>query len=126
MENLNQPYKTWLWGIYFFTLTKKGFSVLEMNRLSGHSRYECIWLMMHKIRVTMGVRDEQFKPDKFIEMDEGYFPAYRKKERNDGLVSVQSKEPDKNITTIVAVSATPLSNAESKQGSTNKFHSSPY
>jgi transposase-like protein len=30
MENSNLPCKTWLWGIYFATLTKKGFSALEM------------------------------------------------------------------------------------------------
>jgi transposase-like protein len=115
MENSNLPYKTWLWGIYFSTLTKKGFSALEMQRLLGHSRYESIWLMMHKIRVMMGARDEKYKLDKFIEMDEGYFPAYRKKDNNDGLVSVPAKELDRNVKAIVAVSATPLSNAESKE-----------
>lgn len=115
MENSNLPYKTWLWGIYFSTLTKKGFSALEMQRLLGHSRYESIWLMMHKIRAMMGARDEKYKLDKFIEMDEGYFPAYRKKDNNDGLVSVPAKELDRNVTAIVAVSATPLSNAESKE-----------
>lgn len=121
MENSNLPYKTWLWGIYFSTLTKKGFSALEMQRLLGHSRYESIWLMMHKIRVMMGARDEKYELDKFIEMDEGYFPAYRKKESNDGLVSVPAKELDRNVTTIVAVSATPLSNAESKEGRPNSI-----
>jgi len=121
MENSNLPYKTWLWGIYFSTLTKKGFSSLEMQRLLGHSRYESVWLMMHKIRVMMGARDEKYKLDKFIEMDEGYFPAYRKKENNDGLVSVPAKELDRNVTAIVAVSATPLSGVESKEGRPNSI-----
>jgi transposase-like protein len=115
MENSNLSCKTWLWGIYFATLTKKGFSALEMQRLLGHSRYESIWLMMHKIRVMMGSRDEKYRLDNFIEMDEGYFPAYRKKESNDGLVSVPAKELDRNVTAIVAVSTTSLSIAESKE-----------
>ena len=115
MENSNLPYKTWLWGIYFCTLTKKGFSALEMQRLLGHSRYESIWLMMHKIRVMMGARDEKYRLDTFIEMDEGYFPAQRKKESNDGLVPAPVKELDRNVTAIVAVSTTPLSVAESKE-----------
>ena len=46
--------------------------------------------------------------DKFIEMDEGYFLAYRKKENSDGLVSVPVKELDRNVTAIVAVSATSI------------------
>lgn len=121
MENSNLPYKTWLWGIYFCTLTKKGFSALEMQRLLGHSRYESIWLMMHKIRVMMGARDEKYKLDKFIEMDEGYFPAYRKKENNDGLILVPAKELDRNVTAIVAVSITPLSIADSKEGLPNSI-----
>lgn len=116
MENSNLPYKTWLWGIYFSTLTKKGFSALEMQRLLDHSRYESIWLMMHKIRVMMGARDEKYKLDMFIEMDEGYFRAYRKKESNDGLVPVPVKELDRNVTAIVAVSTTPLSIDQSKEG----------
>ena len=121
MENSNLPYKTWLWGIYFSTLTKKGFSALEMQRLLSHSRYESIWLMMHKIRVMMGARDEKYKLDKFIEMDEGYFPVCRKKESNDGLISEPAKELDRNVTAIVAVSATPLSHAESKEGCPNSI-----
>jgi len=121
MQNSNLPYKTWLWGIYFSTLTKKGFSALEMQRLLSHSRYESIWLMMHKIRVMMGARDEKYKLDKFIEMDEGYFPAYRKKESNDGLISAPAKELDRNVTAIVAVSATPLTNTESKDGRPNSI-----
>lgn len=121
MENSNLPYKTWLWGIYFSTLTKKGFSALEMQRLLGHSRYESIWLMMHKIRVMMGARDEKYKLNTFIEMDEGYFPAYRKKESNDGLVSVPAKELDRNVTAIVAVSTTPLSSDKSKEGRPNSI-----
>jgi hypothetical protein len=52
--------------------------------------------------------------DTFIEMDEGFFPAYRKKESNDGLVAAPVKELDRNVTAIVAVSTTPLSIAESK------------
>ena len=49
-------------------------------------------------------------------IDEGYFPAYRKKESNDGLVSAPAKELDRNVTAIVAVSTTSLSIAESKEG----------
>ena len=38
MENSNLGYKLWLWGLYFMSLTKKGFSALEMQRLLRHKR----------------------------------------------------------------------------------------
>ncbi len=64
----------------------------------------------------MGARDEKYSLDTFIEMDEGYFPACRKKESNDGLVPAPVKELDRNVTAIVAVSTTPLPIAESEEG----------
>jgi hypothetical protein len=79
MENSNLGYKKWLWCMYFMSLTKKGFSALEMQRLLGHTRYEPIWGMMQKIRITMGNRDEKYQLDGFIEMDEGFFEGHRKK-----------------------------------------------
>ena len=36
MENSNLGYKVWLWALYLMSLTKKGFSALEMQRLLGH------------------------------------------------------------------------------------------
>ena len=47
------------------SLTKKGFSALEVQRMIGHKRYEPIWLMMQKIRVSMGNRDNQYPLDGF-------------------------------------------------------------
>ena len=73
MENSNLGYKVWLWTLYFMSLTKKGFSALEMQRLLGHSRYESVWLMMQKIRISMGHRDDRYQLDEFIEMDEEHF-----------------------------------------------------
>jgi hypothetical protein len=35
--------------------------------------------MMHKMRVMMGSRDEKYRLNRFIEMDEDYFPGLKKK-----------------------------------------------
>lgn len=72
MENSNLSYRIWLWALYLMSLTKKGFSALEMQRLIGHKRYEPIWLLMQKIRISMGNRDSTYALDGFIEMDEGF------------------------------------------------------
>ena len=119
MQNSNLSYKTWLWAIYLMTLTKKGFSALEMQRLLGHNRYEPIWLLMHKVRVMMGARDEKYELDTFIEMDEGFFPACRKKPDVDALITKPVKDLDRNVKTIVAVSTTPLGISETKEGRPN-------
>lgn len=115
MENSNLGYKVWLWGLYFMSLTKKGFSALEMQRLLGHSRYEPIWLMMQKIRISMGRRDEKYDLDGFIEMDEGFFEGHRKKEIKGPIVK-PAKELDRQIKAIVAVSTTPVVTGEHKKG----------
>lgn len=121
MQNSNLSYKTWLWALYFMTLTKKGFSALEMQRLLGHKRYEPIWLLMHKVRVMMGARDEKYQLDTFIEMDEGFFPAYRKKTEDDVLITEPAKVLDRNVKAIVAVSTTPISISETKDGRPNSI-----
>ncbi len=113
MENSNLGYRIWLWGLYFMALTKKGFSALEMQRLVGHKRYEPIWLMMHKIRISMGNRDDKYKLDGFIEMDEGFFEGHRKKEDTEGE-SKPVKELDRQVKAIVAVSTTEVAPDEQK------------
>ncbi len=115
MENSNLNYKVWLWSLYFVTLTKKGFSALELQRLVGHRRYEPIWGLMQKIRVAMGHRDEKYTLDGFIEMDEGFFEGHRKKDE-EGLRTKPAKELDRQVKAIVAVSTTPIITGEDKKG----------
>lgn len=116
MENSNLGYRIWLWSLYFMSLTKKGFSALELQRLVGHKRYEPIWGLMQKIRVTMGHRDEKYLLDGYIEMDEGFFEGHRKKEEKDGLTVKPVKEIDRQVKAIVAVSTTPFATDKHKKG----------
>lgn len=111
MENSNLGYKVWLWGLYLMSLTKKGFSALEMQRLIGHSRYEPIWLMMQKIRISMGHRDDKYQLDEFIEMDEAFFEGHRKKDDNI-LITKPVKELDRQVKAIVAVSSKAIINKD--------------
>ena len=113
MENSNLSYRVWLWALYFMSLTKKGFSALEMQRLVRHKRYEPIWLLMQKIRISMGHRDAKYALDGFIEMDEGFFEGHRKKSEED-FISQPVKELDRQVKAIVAVSTTPVSINEQK------------
>lgn len=113
MEHSNLGYKVWLWGIYFMSLTKKGFSALEMQRLLGHSRYESIWLMMQKIRISMGHKDDSYALEGYIQMDEGFFEGHRKKDPQ-AIESKSLKELDRQVKAIVAVSTKPFAATEQK------------
>lgn len=101
-------------GLFLMSLTKKGFSAKEMQRLIGYKRYEPIWLMMQKIRISMGRRDDKYRLDGFIEMDEGFFEGHRKKD--DDMPDGRSpKELDRQVKAIVAVSVQPAADADKKE-----------
>lgn len=102
MENSKLPYRIWLTCLYLMVFTKKGFSALEMQNILGHSRYESIWLMMHKIRIQMGEREKRYKLDGFVELDEAFFAGHRKKGINEA--GKPFKEIDRNEKVLVAVS----------------------
>ncbi len=53
--------------------SKKGISATELQRQLGHSRYETVWVMMHKIREAMGKRDDLYGFSGMVEFDEAYF-----------------------------------------------------
>ncbi len=96
------------------SLTKKGFSALEMQRLIGHKRYEPIWLLMQKIRMSMGSRDDRYSLDGYIEMDEGFFEGHRKKETVEEGLNKPVKELDRQVKAIVAISVNKVDVANQK------------
>jgi ISXO2-like transposase domain/Transposase zinc-ribbon domain len=73
MEKSHVPVKTWFMCIHLMTSTKKAFSALEMQRQLGMKRYEPVWYMMQKIRLSMGKRDSKHKLHGNIEVDDAYF-----------------------------------------------------
>jgi transposase-like protein len=66
------PFQYWLLTLHLMTATKKGFSALEMRRQLGHKRYEPVFRMMHKIRLSMGNRDDAYQLTDMIELDDAY------------------------------------------------------
>ncbi|MFM2358962.1 MAG: hypothetical protein RLY16_955, partial [Bacteroidota bacterium] len=72
MEASNVPLKTWFMVIHLMTSTKKPFSALEIQKQIGSKFYEPIWYMMQKIRITMGKRDDKYKLQGHIEIDDAF------------------------------------------------------
>ncbi len=73
MENSKLSYLYWFIAFHLMTSTKKTISALELQRQIGHKYYEPIWVMMHKIRLVMGKRDDQYMLSNEIEADESYY-----------------------------------------------------
>lgn len=73
MENSKLTIQQWFMILHLMTSTKKTFSALEMQRQLGVKRYEPVWYAMHKIRATMGKRDEKYKLMGDIEIDDAFF-----------------------------------------------------
>ena len=75
MQSSKLPFRHWFIAMHLITVTKKSFSALELQRQLGHKFYEPVWFMLQKLRATMGVRDSNYKLDKIVELDEGFFTS---------------------------------------------------
>jgi hypothetical protein len=86
MHASNLPFRYWFIAIHLLTSTKKSFSAVELQRQSGHKRYEPIWAMLYKLRSVVGNRDDQYKLKGVIELDDGFFTGETEKsEKNKPL-----------------------------------------
>lgn len=85
LEASKLPFRYWFLAMYFMTMTKKSMSAKEMQRQLEHKRYEPIWLMMHKLRLTMGKRDDTHQLSGAVEIDEAFFETVNEKEAGEEL-----------------------------------------
>jgi transposase-like protein len=108
MENSNLPFLKWYQAIFFMTYTKKGMSACELQRQLGHSRYDTIWSLMHRIRNAMGNRDARYTLEGMVEFDEAYF----EKSTPDGIKLKRGKGSEKQQNVAVMAESTPLENLE--------------
>jgi transposase-like protein len=80
MHGSQLPLRYWFIAMHLLTSTKKSFSAVELQRQLGHKHYEAIWTLLHKLRLAMGKRDEQYILSGQIELDEGFFTTEVKPE----------------------------------------------
>jgi transposase-like protein len=106
MENSRLPFKTWFLVMLFMTSTKKGVSACEMQRQVGHQRYATIWGIMHRLRKTMGQRDDLYILEGMIEFDEGCFSTVPEKKSKKPLKRGRGSKKQTNV--AVMAESTPL------------------
>ncbi len=81
MHGSQLPFRYWFIAIYLLTSTKKSFSALELQRRLGHPYYHPIWAMVHKLRLVMGKRDENYTLSGMLELDDGFFSTEIKEDQ---------------------------------------------
>jgi len=70
MQHAKLSFRHWFIAMHLISATKKGFSALEIQRQLNHKYYRPIWYMLHKLRRTMGERDDKHQLEGLIEVDE--------------------------------------------------------
>jgi transposase-like protein/ribosomal protein L37AE/L43A len=65
------PLRTWFLALYFVARHKKGISALQFQRDAGLGSYKTAWMLLHKVRSTLG-RNLLFALTGDVEADETY------------------------------------------------------
>jgi len=119
MQASNLPFRYWFIAIHLLTSTKKTFSAKELQRQIGHKFYEPIWLMMQKLRLTMGSRDSRY----IVEPDEGFFESVdtekEKDEKSESKKRGRSSQKQRKI--LVMASTVHDFSTTKKYGKPTKF-----
>jgi len=64
------PLRKWFWAIFLMATSKKGVSMLYLQKQLGIGSYRTAWLMGHKIRQAMIQRNGLYMLDGMVEADE--------------------------------------------------------
>jgi len=115
MHGSQLPFRYWFIAIHLLTSTKKSFSAAEMQRQLGHTYYEPIWSMLHKLRQIMGKRDEQYSLSGVIELDEGFFSTETDEDEKDKPLK-RGRGSQKKSKVLVMAESQPLEGKTTKTG----------
>ena len=119
MHGSQLPFRYWFIAFHLLTSTKKSFSAKELQRQLGHKYYEPIWAMLHKLRMAMGKRDEQYKLSGIIEIDEGFFSTEtEEKEKKKALKRGRGSQKKSKV--LVMAESTPEEGGGHHKGKTRK------
>lgn len=120
MESSKLPVRTWYIAMTFMGFSKKGISALEMQRQLKHKFYEPVWAMMHKIRNSMGKRDDMYKLEDMIEFDEGYFEVETSEKVQENLKRGRGSQNQRNV--AVMAESVPLEDIKTGKKSKSCRH----
>jgi hypothetical protein len=119
MHGSQLSFRYWFIAIHLLTSTKKSFSALELQRQLGHTYYEPIWEMLHKLREVMGRRDGEYELSGVIELDEGFFTTIKKEEEKVNPLK-RGRGSQKKSKVLVMVESVPVEDKITKKGKPRK------
>ena len=96
-QDTRKPLRLWFRAIWQVVSQKSGVSALGLQRVLGLTRYETVWLWLHKLRVAM-VRPGRDRLSGTVEVDETYLGGEKPGKRGRGaagkalvLIAVEDK-----------------------------------
>lgn len=119
MHGSQLPFRYWFVAIHLLTSTKKSFSASELQRQLGHSTYNPIWAMLHKLRLAMGKRDAEYSLQEVIELDEGFFST-EIDEQEKGKPLKRGRGSQKKSKVLVMAESIPVEGETTKKGKPRK------
>ncbi len=122
MHGSQLPFRYWFIAIHLLTATKKSFSASELQRQLGHSTYNPIWAMLHKLRRVMGLRDSMYKLQDVIELDEGFFTTEIEESEKDKPLKRGRGSQNKTKVLVMAESVPVDDESKNKGGKSRKVN----
>jgi hypothetical protein len=102
------PFRYWFIAMHLLTGTKNSFSAAELKRQLGHKRYQPIWELLHKLRSSMGKRDDQYTICGNIEFDEGFFTTEIEESEKDKPLKAGAGSQRKSKVAVMAETKKPV------------------
>lgn len=93
------PLRKWFQGIFEFTVSKGGISATELQIRLGFGCYETAWQMLHKLRMAMSKRDQNYKLEDVIEFDGSSFgnrDKNKNRKKSTFYIAVENKKSKEN------------------------------
>jgi len=119
MHGSQLPFRYWLITMHLLTSTKKSFSASELQRQLGHSTYNPVWAMLHKLRMAMGKRDSRYWLKEVIELDEGFFSTEMDEEEK-GKPLKRGRGSQRKTKVVVMAESLPVDGQTTKNGKPRK------
>ncbi len=100
-ENTRKPLRMWFRVMWHVIGQKNGISAKGLQRVLGMSRYETVWIWLHKLRTAM-VRPGRDRLSGLVEVDEAYIGGKHEGKRGRGaagksLVMIAAENTGKGI-----------------------------
>lgn len=119
MHGSQLPFRYWFIAMHLLTSTKKSFSACELQRQLGHSTYNPIWAMLHKLRLAMGKRDAEYSLKQVIELDESFFSTEMDEEEKNKPLK-RGRGSQKKSKVLVMAESIPIDGQTTNKGNPRK------